>query len=166
MKEMNKNSFNAILRKSGARACLLILFLHGPAMAAAPPDTRQSQRWQPMLFSKLDLPLFRNDCRQSPLQPNFPGYAGSSKSFAAEPKGIKILGHAGFLGLALVGLTQPVAPIGFLLVALINAKGLIDAVTEPSPRPSETDFLWSKGGGFSPDTARNSHNTVSTNITR
>ena len=97
-------------------------------------------------YSKLDLPLY---VYQKPV--HNPAvidrlYIGSDKSYAEEPREVKIIGKSLSLGIAVAALLQPAGPLmaaGFLLVGLINAKDLVTAVKSKPARRSEWSFIGS-----------------------
>jgi len=98
-------------------------------------------------YSKLDLPIY-----QAGLQARAPGkiaplYIGSDKSYAAESKGVQVVGRSLSVGLAIAALFQPLAPLvaaGFLIVGAYNAAALGSTLASKPARPAQWTFLWSR----------------------
>ena len=89
-------------------------------------------------YSKLDLPVYAMNKRASEGERSSSLYIGSDKSYAAEPKAVRIAGRSFSLGFAILGFLQPLGPVmaaGFLLIGAYNAKQL---AAEISSKPSDT----------------------------
>ena len=89
-------------------------------------------------YSKLDLPVYAMNKRASEGERSSSLYIGSDKSYAAEPKAVRIAGRSFSLGFEILDFLQPLGPVmaaGFLLIGAYNAKQL---AAEISSKPSDT----------------------------
>jgi hypothetical protein len=80
-------------------------------------------------YSKLDLPVYAVNAQATSRWQAPSLYIGSDKSYAAEPKAVRVAGRSFTLGLAIAGLLQPLGPLvaaGFLLVGVYNAGHLAE----------------------------------------
>jgi len=125
------------MKKILAAGFAALTFVSGSAMAAP-------RRLD--FYSKLDLPLYSAEKRETMPGRTLPLYMGSDKSYAAESKEVQVIGRSLGLGLAIAGLLQPLGPLaaaGFLIVGAYNAGALASALTSKPSRRSEWNFLWS-----------------------
>ena len=117
---------------------LVIMFLFAGTGSAARLD----------FYSQLDLPIYTVESRSAGIPQQIgPSYIGSDKSYAAEPKEVRIIGRSLSLGFVVIGLVHPaglVSAAGFLIVGLINGKALAGDLTRKPKPASQWDFLWSR----------------------
>ena len=96
-------------------------------------------------YSKLDLPVNSADKKTFGIERPRSLYIGSDKSYAAEPKAVRVIGRSFSLGLAIAGFFQPLGPVmaaGFLLIGAYNARQLAAEISsKPSPKAEYSCLL-------------------------